>query len=367
MKKILFLNSCVAWGGGEKWTLETAQALDKRGYEVTVGSVKESELYQRAKEANLKVKEVPVRGSLSVLNPVKLFSFVKYLKQAGITTLFLNLSQDLKFGGLAGKLAGVEQIIYRRGSAIPIKDRFYTQFLLADCVTDIIANSQATKETILENTSSWLSEEKIEIIYNGIKLNEVEAGQEVGPDIRQEFGIGSETTLIANVGRLNIQKGHQHLLQAVDLIRQEVADFKVLIVGTGELEADLKQQVKELGIEEYVIFTGFRTDIYNLLAQVDFLLHTALWEGFGFVIAEAMAVGLPVVSTDVSNISELVVDGKTGYLAESETPADIANKAVKMINTDQQAELGCRGRERIKEQFTFEQMIEQIENLYLEG
>ncbi|MGM0470929.1 MAG: glycosyltransferase, partial [Bacillota bacterium] len=82
--KILFLNSCVEWGGGEKWTFETAYELDQRGYEVIVGSVQESELYQRATANGLPTKEVPVRGSLSVLNPVKLFSFVWYLQQAEI-------------------------------------------------------------------------------------------------------------------------------------------------------------------------------------------------------------------------------------------------------------------------------------------
>ncbi len=63
------------------------------------------------------------------------------------------------------------------------------------------------------------------------------------------------------------------------------------------------------------ILTGFRTYIYDIMKQMDFLLHTALWEGFGFVIAEAMAVGKPVVSIDVSNIFEIIVDGETGYLA----------------------------------------------------
>ena len=367
-KKLFFLNSCVEWGGGEKWTLETAEAFFNRGYDVTVGSVPESELYQKAEAKGISVQEVPVKGSLSVLNPLKLKSFVNYLQREEVTTLFLNLSQDLKFGGVAGKLAGVEQIIYRRGSAIPIKDRFYTEFLLEDCVTDIIANSQATKRTILQNTSDWLSEEKIEIIYNGIKLAEVERELETGTeDLRAELEVGPETTLIANVGRLNVQKGHQYLLEAVDRMRQKISDFKVLIVGKGELESKLKAQAQELGIEEYVVFTGFRTDIYNLLSQVDFMLHTALWEGFGFVIAEAMAVGLPVVSTDVSNIAELVVDGKTGYLAESENSEDIAAKAVEMYQEEEREQMGQRGKVRVEEYFTFERMIERIEHLYLEN
>ncbi|GAB6099421.1 glycosyltransferase [Halanaerocella petrolearia] len=367
MNKILFLNSCVEWGGGEKWTFETALELHNRGYQVTVGSVPSSELYQRAKESGLNTKVVPVKGSLSVLNPVKLVSFVNYLKSEEIDIIFLNLSQDLKFGGLAGKLAEVDKIIYRRGSAIPIKDRFYTEFLLEDCVTDIIANSQSTKETILENTAQWLSEEKIEIIYNGIKLDKVEQEQEVGPDIREEFGINKETTLIGNVGRLSKQKGHKYLVETVSLLKDRLDNFKVLVVGKGELETEIKEQVKDLGLEEYIIFTGFRSDVYNIMTQIDFLLHTALWEGFGFVIAEAMAVGKPVVSTDVSNISEIMIDGRTGYLAESKNPKDIANQVIEMIDLgpEERKKMGQAGKEIVEDNFAFQDKVTELEELYL--
>ncbi|WP_027339411.1 glycosyltransferase family 4 protein [Halonatronum saccharophilum] len=363
MKKIFFLNTCVAWGGGEKWTFETAKELDKRGYKVIVGSVEESELYKRAQKSGIEAKVVPIKGSASLLNPIKLFSFVNYLKRENIEVLFLNLSQDLKFGAIAGRLAGVEQIIYRRGSAIPIKDRFYTKFLLGGCVTHIIANSKATKETILRNTSQWLDENKIEIIYNGIKLEQINSVK-LGTNIRKEFGIGEDEVLMANVGRLSRQKGHQYLVKAIDLLREKVDNFKVLLVGKGELEIKIKAQVRELGLEDYIIFTGFRTDVYSLMDQIDFLVHTALWEGFGFVIAEAMAVAKPVVSTDVSNIAEIMVDGQTGYLAEAKNSQDIADKILQMIRNDQKRQMGQKGREVVRDNFIFTDKVDQLERIY---
>lgn len=363
MNKILFLNSCVEWGGGEKWTFETALELDRRGFDVIVASVEESELYHRAEEQGLTTKVVPVRSSLSALNPLKMMSFVQYLKEVEIDTMFLNLSQDLKFGAWAGHLAAVEQIIYRRGSAIPIKDRFYTKFLLENCVTDIIANSQATKETILANTKQWLSQEKIEIIYNGLKIDKIKQA-ELKTDLRQEFDIAADETLIANVGRLSKQKGHCYLVKAVQLMSQERDDFKVLVVGKGELEAELKEQVQEAGVADYIIFTGFRTDVYSIMKQIDFLLHTALWEGFGFVVAEAMAAGTPVVSTDVSNISEIMIEGKTGYLAESKNPEDIAKKALQMMEFAAKEEMGQLSQEVITENFAFQDQIDRLIDLY---
>ena len=166
MKRIFFLNSCLEWGGGEKWTLETAYELNKRGYDVTIGSKAQSVIFQRARGIGLPVKKITVKNSLSALNPYQLINFRNYLKKQAIDVIFLNLSHDLKFGGLASKLAGINKVIYVRSIATPIKDRLYYRYLFKNCITDIIANSQATKETILQNTAHWLKEEKIKVLYS---------------------------------------------------------------------------------------------------------------------------------------------------------------------------------------------------------
>jgi glycosyltransferase involved in cell wall biosynthesis len=365
--KIFFLNTFAKWGGGEKWTFETAVELHRRGYEIVIGTTLESELGQRAQEAGLKIKTISLKNTLSAFNPFKIFSFRNYLRKEKIDILFLNLTQDMKFGALAGKLAKVDKIIFRRGSAIPIKNRIYTKFYLRDCLTNIIANSQATKGTILVNTSDWLDEAKIKVIYNGIKLDEIKAEiGKAGTNIREEFGIKPEENLIANIGRLSRQKGHQYLVETVKcMVDKGVKGFKLMIVGGGGLESEIKARVKDLGLENYIILTGFRTDIYNIMKQMDFLLHTALWEGFGFVIAEAMAIGKPVVSTDVSNISEIIVDGETGYLAQSENPEDIADKVIRMMNCGKREEMGERGRRIVEEKFSFAKATDRLEKLFI--
>lgn len=365
MKNIFFLNSCQEWGGGEKWTFETAQELAKRGYEATIGSIEESELFNRAQKEGIRTKIVPVSGSLSVLNPFKLFSFVKYLKEHKIKVIFLNLSQDLKFGAIAARLAGVEKIIYRRGLEIPIKDRLYTKFLFKYCLTDIIANSHAIKSTILQNTSKWLSKDKIKIVYNGIKLDEIEDKIKLKSDIRKEYNIKQDTTLIASVGRLSEQKGHCYLLKAINLVKKEIKDFKVLIVGKGELENELRQQVKDLNLSDNIIFTGFREDVFSILYQVDFLVHTAMWEGCPNIILETMAVATPIVATNISSVSETMINNETGYLAKSKNPEDIAEKVIKMIKSSGKEQMGQRGRKLVEDKFYFKNKIDQLEELYL--
>ncbi|CCU81051.1 Glycosyl transferase, group 1 [Halanaerobium saccharolyticum subsp. saccharolyticum DSM 6643] len=361
MKNIVFLNSCPVWGGGEKWTFTTAKILNNDpAFNIYIATGRDTELFKRAKEAGIKTSEVKVKSGITVLNPFKVKNFVSFLKDKKIDIMFSNMSQDLKFGGITGKLAGLERIIYRRGSAIPIKNRFYNKYLLTECVTDIIANSKSTKETILRNTSHWLNEGKIELIYNGIDLDKIDKGLENAVNLKQEFGIADDNIIIGNIGRLSYQKGHEFLIEAVELLKQEREDFVVLIIGDGEREEEIKKLVKEKKIEDHIVFTGFRDDVYSLLPGLDFLVHTARWEGFGFVIAEAMAAGLPVVSTDVSNISEIVVEGETGYLAEAGNSEDIAAKMLKMIEQKNKNNFGIRGREVIEENFTLEIMIERI-------
>lgn len=236
MKNIVFLNSCPVWGGGEKWTYTTAKIFnEKKDYNVYVATAKNTELYERAKKAKIKTQEVRVKSGISFLNPLKSYKFIKFLKSQKIDILFLNMSQDLKFGGICGKIAGLDRIIYRRGSAIPIKNRFYNKYLLRNCVTDIIANSKATKETVLRNTSQWLSEDKIEIIYNGIDLNKIDQAANKPLNLYEEFNIKEDKIIIGNIGRLNYQKGHEFLIKAVGkaVKKRKTLLFWVLVVEIG--------------------------------------------------------------------------------------------------------------------------------------
>ncbi|MGM0500669.1 MAG: glycosyltransferase, partial [Bacillota bacterium] len=135
MKNIVFLNSCPVWGGGEKWTFTTAKILNNDpAFNIYIATGRNTELFERAKEAGIKTKEVEVKSGITVLNPFKSKKFINFLKEKNIDIMFLNMSQDLKFGGITGKIAGLDRIIYRRGSAIPIKDRFYNKYLLKECV-----------------------------------------------------------------------------------------------------------------------------------------------------------------------------------------------------------------------------------------
>lgn len=365
MKNIVFLNSCPVWGGGEKWTFTTAKALAKDPeYKVYIATGRDTELARRSAAAGLEVQPVNIKSGITVLNFVKTYCFVKFLQTKQIDIMFLNMSQDLKFGGITGKLANLDKVIYRRGLAVPIKNRFYNKYLFKNCLTDIIANSLAVKDSLLKYTEQWLKEDKITIIYNGINFKKVNLA--IGnrqSNIREEFNLNAETTIIANVGRLTEQKGHTYLIKAVDLLAKKANDFKVLIIGTGPLLESIEQEISNYDLNDKFILTGFRDDIYNILEQSDFLVHTALWEGCPNTILEAMGVGLPIVAVNIDSVKEVMIDNKTGFLAENKNYVDIADKIEKMIFSQKKDYFSKQEKLLVKNKFSFKIMIEEVKKL----
>ncbi len=365
MKNIVFLNSCPVWGGGEKWTFTTAKILNEDpDFNVYIATGKDTELYKRAKKAEIKTRQVEIKSGLTVLNFFKVKSFISFLKEENIDIMFLNMSQDLKFGGITGKLANLERIIYRRGLAVPIKNRFYNKYLFNRCLTNVIANSISVKKSLLKNTSKWLNEEKIDIIYNGVELDKIDEELEKDKiNLREEFNIDNEDIVISNIGRLTEQKGHIYLFKALSIVKNKFDKFKVLIVGKGDLEKELKNKVSRYNLENHIIFTGFRSDIYNILDQSDFLVHTALWEGCPNTLLEAMAVGIPIVASDIPSVEEIIINENVGYLAKNKNPKDIAEKMLKMINNPNRNQFSLNAKKLIKNKFTTKIMGENVKNI----
>lgn len=207
------------------------------------------------------------------------------------------------------------------------------------------------------------------IIFNGVKEEKYNniAGKS---DLRSEFSIKDDELFIVNIGRLCPQKAQEHLLGSIcalntKLKNSDLPKLKFVVVGKGEDEDKLKNLVSELGIEDLVIFAGFRDDIPRFLNQADFMVHTAVYEGCPWVIIEAMISSLPVIAMDISSLPEFVVDGKTGYLAKSGDFDDIAEKIIKMVKNKDRKEMGIRGGEIALEKYTHQKMVDEIEKTFL--
>ncbi|MBM7622958.1 glycosyltransferase [Sporohalobacter salinus] len=366
-KRILFMNTGTGWGGVEKWHYDTALALQKRGYKIFVLGIKDEMFYNKCKEAGLTVANIEHIGDVTFINPFRLYWLVKYLKKNSIDAIFFCQSSHFKYGSLAAKLAGVESIIYRRALAKPIKNKFYNRWLLKYCVTDFMSISEVTRDENLKKIpNDYLAQEKIKLIYKGVKKDKF-INPKIISNLREEFGIEDDELIIGNVGRLCRQKAQQYLIEALPIVLKEIDRIRVLLVGgSNDREKLYRKKVKELGLEDKVIFTGFREDIPSILKQLDFMVHTAIYEGGApWVILEAMMAGVPIVTTDATTIPEFVTDGVNGYLAKNKDPDDIAKNILKMINNSERDKLGQKSAEIAREKFSFEKMVDEIEEKIL--
>jgi glycosyltransferase involved in cell wall biosynthesis len=138
-----------------------------------------------------------------------------------------------------------------------------------------------------------------------------------------------------------------------------------LIVGGGTLTPELENYSKNLGIEKYVVFTGERSDIPDLLRRMDIFVMTSFYEGLSNTIMEAMLAGLPVVATDVGGNNELVINGETGFLCPSNDAVAVADKILRLLeNTQKAKQMGENGKNRIISEFKIEKMVEETETVY---
>ncbi|GAB6137363.1 glycosyltransferase family 4 protein [Halanaerobaculum tunisiense] len=367
VENLLFMNTGTGWGGLEKWHYKTALEFKKRGYQIFILAKGDTQFYNRCREANFEVQEIEHIGDTTFINPIRVYRLIKYLKINDINAVFLGQSSHFKYGSLAAKLAGVEKVIYRRALAKPINNRFYNRWLLKYCVTDFMSISKITREANLKKLPpNYLAEEKLKLVYKGVDKDKF-INPELKSDIRKEFDIEDDELIIGNIGRLCRQKAQQYLIEALPEVLKEYEKFKVLIVGEGKKKQVYKEKAKDLGVENKIIFTGFREDIPSILKQIDFMVHTAIYEGGSpWVILEAMMAGVPIVSTEATTIGEFITEGETGYLAEDKNPADIAQKIIKMINNQQREKIGEKGFEIAQEKFSSEKMIDNIEKKILQ-
>lgn len=359
-KRICFFNSLKSWGGGERWHYDHSTRLAAMGYDVFAVAHPKSELYRKIGDASMDHYPVSV-SNLSFLNPVKIMYLRRIFRKEKVKTLIFNLSSDLKVAGIAAKLAGVDNIIYRRANAIPTRNTILNRFLFKKVITRMIANSEETKRCVLANNPNIIESSRIRVIYPGIELNRQEESGVARVYDKQDGEI-----LLGNAGRLSEEKGQIYLLQLAEILKQKGIRFRILIAGSGKLNAWLRKQARLRNVQDEVKFLGFMENLKPFYTDIDIFLLTSLWEGFGYVMVEAMAEKKPVIAFDISSSAEVVDDGHSGFLVPRGDVEAMAEKVVELARNRQLREkLGLNGFHRVEELFTIDKTIEEV-NEFLE-
>jgi glycosyltransferase involved in cell wall biosynthesis len=340
---LLLVNSIRAYGGGEKWALQTARGLRTRGHRVAFACREGSELADQAAATGLEVFLLPMPSDLSF----PAISRLVRLMRAWQPDVVLCCNQRaLRLGGPAARLARTRRVVMRDGLQGSLRGSSYNRWL-AHLVDGFVVNADAIRRELL----AWLPSDRVRVIYNGIDLRPYDEARD-GPALRRELDCPPNACVVLSVARLVAEKDHATLLTAFRRVAERDERLHLWIAGDGPLRATLTAQAQRLGLEGRLTFLGFRADVPRLLAAADLLAIASLREGLPNVALEAMAARRPVVATAVAGTPELVQDGETGLLVPPGAPDAMASALAALIaDPVRRRQMGERGRRRVEQWF----------------
>ena len=376
--KILMLINNLGPAGAENLLLSIARNIDRDRFEMSVCYIEDDDTLAKDFEKlgveviGLRTKRKPDIKALSGL--------YRMFKEKDIDILHTHLPYAGSLGRVMGRLAGVPKIISTQHN---VAGAFHKLTLMADKLTlplaDVVtAVSEPVEESFFGKSHPFSVDlldkgVKTFTIYNGVDLSLIDEAIERANrrHKREEFGLGINDPAVGIVARLVAWKGHKDLIEAMAIVVKRRPSAKLLIVGWGELESELRDLVSKLNLQENVIFAGRREDVYELLPIMDLFVLPYRYEGFfkgggvGIAIMEAMAARRPVITTDVPGISRAIINGQTGIVVPQGDSAALAEAILELLGNPQKIRrLGEAGRQLIEENFTIQRTVAQYEALY---
>ena len=348
--------------------LTLARYINRHNFDfsICIFNTKGHALKNEFEKLNVPIHNLEVKWQKNPLIILKLARFLRKRRPHIIQTYCLNTNI---FGGISGKLAKIPVIIHteltKRDQAPTIMRRLRDHLLFpVNAILNHFSDSRVFgSKAVKENWVGRRNSDKYRIInppFNYEKYIQSNERKEKSSKSCNGFKIGI-------VARLSVEKCHKDLIDAMLKVKRNIPKVKLLIIGTGPLEEQLRNYVRQLNLEDLVIFIGHKKNVFVELRTLDLFVLPSRSEGLGIAIIEAMAMGLPVVATNVGGIPEVVEDGITGSLVPSENPALLADAIIDLLlNPEKSKQMGERGRERAFKRFHSKEFAEKHEELYKE-
>lgn len=220
----------------------------------------------------------------------------------------------------------------------------------AQSVSGLVAVSDRVRVAMLENIGSI--DEKIVVIPNGVDTDRYGGHRDRAAE-RERLGLPSDAVVMVMVATFKLQKGHVHLIDAATEVVTDHPELRILLIGDGELSAEMEQLADSKNLGGLVRFLGSRRDVPDILAVSDCFVLPSLWEGLPMALLEAMASGLPSVATDVSGTRQVVIPDVTGYLVPPGDSAALRDAMLRVLVDPVRAQhMGRAARRRVEEQFS---------------
>lgn len=355
--KILHTEASPGWGGQEIRVLDESQGFIGRGHRVWLAARGDAQIVPAAKKRGIEVFELPFHR-VSYKSVRGMIELLRKLEPDIVVTHSRNDTWIATLGILLGRAKA--KLIRMRHVSIPVKPGFRNRWLYGRRAARVVTTGEAIRKHLIETLK--LDPSHVISIPTGTDLSRYSSGDKAAA--RAKLGLPMDKTLIGMVATLRSWKGHRFLIDALRDPRLDGA--LAVLVGDGPQDENLLQQVAERGLKERVIFAGRREDVQDWLRAFDvFALPSTGNEGIPQALMQAMAAAVPVVTTPVGAIPELVTDRESGLLVQPENPEALAAGIAALLNDKELAKkLGAAGRMVVERKHTKEAMLDAMEDVF---
>jgi glycosyltransferase involved in cell wall biosynthesis/peptidoglycan/xylan/chitin deacetylase (PgdA/CDA1 family) len=360
---IVFLTDHLVRGGAETQLTRIAATLKRRGWTVGIITLLPSEEFlEDVHSADIPLfecsRKVPKRYYLPLSMAFRLVRQLRHWRPSVLISF--NYHSDI-MGRVCGRLAGVPAIVASQRTAhVKTPLRMKTYRVTEGLIRLTVSNSHAAITYMLKR--GILTPRKTMVIPNGILASSFPAPI-TREEARKEFPFSKDAFIWLAVGNLRPAKDYPTLLVAAERCAAATPRFHLLIAGSGEEEASLLAEANRRNLSGRVHFLGSRKDVSRLLRACDAFVLSSAWEGLPNSVMEAMASGVPVVSTDAGGARELVLQGICGYIVPTRDPDALSDGMlhVMAMSQDERIRMGDAGRERILRYFDNERVVDRWE------
>lgn len=353
--KILYIITGLGFGGAEKVVCDLADQMVLKGHEVKIAYLTGDKL-MKPKSSNVEIIYLALNGIKSFIPASSQYrNLLRSFRPDVVHAHMVHANIFVRLNRINQKIPKLICTAHNsnEGGNIRMLAYKYTNFL-----SDINTNVSKEASQAFINNGAFTKENLI-TVYNGIDLNKFKFSNSKNDIVSIDDGF----TNFLSVGRLNEQKDYPNLLNAISQLDVNLK-VRFNIVGDGELRLAIENLIDSMGIKNKVNLLGRRKDIATLMHQSDFFILPSKYEGFGLVVAEAMACGTFVIATDCGGVREVL--GDTGILVSPQDSQALAQAMQQALSlTDEQIEVNNkRARKRIEELFSLEKSVEKWLEIY---
>lgn len=364
MLKIIEVSSDTNIGGAGRCLLVLLAEMDTSRFDVSVVIPKNSLLKPKIAELGVKIIEADIAPDKSLdFKAIRTFSDIFKAEKPDIVHTHASMSARI-----AAKLCKIK-VVYTRHSVFPPSKliskglgKLINGFINSIFADKIIAVADAAKDNL---TMTGVPERKIEVILNGVYPLNADCDKKA---LRERFGVLDNEKVISIVARLEDIKGHIYFIEAADKLLSKGYKAKFFIAGTGSYEEHLKEKVISLNRENDIIFTGFLTDVENLLRITDIQVNASYGtEATSLSLLEGMSLGIPAVVSNFGGNTGVIKDGQNGIIVPMKNSERLSDAISLILSDDWLYEKMSKGSKRIfNECFTAQIMTKKTEKIYEE-